>query len=238
MSHERINAVLFGAAGRMGKVILHESRKDHRVYITHAYDPSGAGQWFDDLQIEPACHGVHDHVKVAIDFSTAATVAEHARCCRKVKINYVCGVTGLHESTQQILREVAKDIAVLHAPNMSPGMNVLFALVSQAAAALPEYRAYLTEAHHTMKVDAPSGTALRIAEIVEDTVGKKIEVFSLRVGDVVGEHTLVLGGHGERLEITHRADSRAVFAHGALRAAEWLADQPAGFYTLADVLGL
>lgn len=240
MSHskEPIHAALFGAAGRMGRVILHETRGHHRIKIMHAFDPAGAGQYFDDLVIEPNCYGVRDHVQVAIDFSLASAVADNVGCCRKGKVNYVCGVTALNEATQQALRDAAKDIAVLHAPNMSPGMNVLFALVAEAAAALPEYTAYLTESHHTKKLDAPSGTAVRISEIVHDTIGKKPEVFSLRIGDVVGEHRFVLGGPGERLEITHRADSRDVFAHGALRAAEWLAEQPAGFYSMADVLGL
>jgi len=238
MSREPIHIALFGAAGRMGKVLLHEARTFPSLKITHAFDPAGAGQYFDDLMIEPKCYGVHDHVKVAIDFSTAGSVVENVQCCRQAKVNYVCGVTGVPENVKKELREAAKDIAVLHAPNMSPGMNVLFALVAEAAAALPGYEVYLSEAHHTKKVDAPSGTAVRIAEIIEDTIGKKPEVFSLRVGDVVGEHTLVLGGHGERLEITHRADSRAVFAHGAWRAAEWLADQPTGFYGMGDVLGL
>ncbi|MCB9357790.1 MAG: 4-hydroxy-tetrahydrodipicolinate reductase [Calditrichaeota bacterium] len=240
MSHDgkQIRAALFGAAGRMGRVILHETRQGGRIRITNAYDPAGAGQYFDDLLIQPSCHGVQDHVAVAIDFSLASAVAENVSCCRSAKVNYVCGVTALSEATHAALRDAAQDIAVLWAPNMSPGMNVLFALVAEATAALPEYSAYLTESHHIRKLDAPSGTAVRIAEIVQDTVGRKPEVYSLRMGDVVGEHTLVLGGHGERLEITHRADSRAVFAHGALRAAEWLAGQPAGFYSMADVLGL
>lgn len=240
MSHKKepIHAALFGAAGRMGRVILHEARQISTVKIVHAFDPAGAGQYFDDLQIEPNCYGVRDHVHVAIDFSLASAVPDNVKCCRSGKVNYVCGVTALNDVGHQALREAAKDIAVLHAPNMSPGMNLLFALVAEAAAALPEYRMYLTESHHVKKLDAPSGTALRIAEILQDAVGKKPEIFSQRVGDVIGEHTLVIGGHGERLEITHRADSRAVFAHGALRAAEWLADKPAGFYGMADVLGL
>ncbi len=238
MSHEPIHAALFGAAGRMGRVILHETRQSGRIKITHAFDPAGAGQYFDDLLIQPNCYGVRDHLDVAIDFSLADAVADNVNCCRQAKVNYVCGVTALSEATHKALRDASKDIAVLHAPNMSPGMNVLFALVAEAAAALPGYKAYLRESHHTKKLDAPSGTAVRIAEIIEDTIGTKPEVFSQRVGDVVGEHTLVLGGHGERLEITHRADSRAVFAHGALRAAEWLAGQPAGFYGMGDVLGI
>ncbi|MCL4305249.1 4-hydroxy-tetrahydrodipicolinate reductase [bacterium] len=240
MSHSKqpIHAALFGAAGRMGKVILHETRLSGRIKVTNAYDPAGAGMYFDDLLIQPNCYGMHDHVEVAIDFSLAKAVEENVRYCRKAGVNYVCGVTGLSETTHHALREAAKEIAVLWAPNMSPAMNVLFALAAEATAALPEYKVYLSESHHTQKLDAPSGTAVRISEIVQDTIGRKPEVFSLRMGDVVGEHTLVLGGHGERLEITHRADSRAVFAHGALRAAEWLVGQPAGFYSMADVLGL
>ncbi|MBK6766582.1 MAG: 4-hydroxy-tetrahydrodipicolinate reductase [bacterium] len=240
MSHksEPIHAALFGAAGRMGRVILHEARQLATIKIVHGFDPAGAGQYFDDLRIEPNCYGVRDHVQVAIDFSLADAVLDNVACCRKGKVNYVCGVTALGDAAQTAVREAAKDIAVLHAPNMSPGMNLLFALVAEAAAALPEYKMYLSESHHTKKLDAPSGTAVRIAEIVHDAVGKRPEIFSLRVGDVIGEHTIILGGHGERVEITHRADSRAVFAHGALRAAEWLAHRPAGFYSMADVLGL
>lgn len=149
MSREPIDIALFGAAGRMGKVLLHEARLFPSLKMTHVFDPAGAGQYFDDLMIEPKCYGVHNHVKVAVDFSTANSVIENVHCCRQSKVNYVCGVTGVPENVKKELREAAKDIAVLHAPNMSPGMNVLFALVAEAAAALPGYEIYLSEAHHT-----------------------------------------------------------------------------------------
>jgi 4-hydroxy-tetrahydrodipicolinate reductase len=235
---KRLRVALFGAAGRMGRTILHEAREHKDLLIVKGYDPAGAGQYFGEMMIEPSCHGVRDHIHVAIDFSTASAVQENATCAMRAKIPYVCGVTALPEKTLELFREASKEIPLLHAPNMSPAMNVLFAIAPQIAAALPDYNMHIVETHHTKKLDSPSGTALRIAEILEDTSGKKPEISALRMGDVIGEHRIVFGGPGERIELVHRADARAVFAHGALRAAAWLAHQPAGHYAMTDMLGL
>ena len=235
---KRLRVALFGAAGRMGRTILHEAREHNDLLIVKGYDPAGAGQYFGELLIEPNCHGVRDNVHVAIDFSSASAVQDNATCAMRGKVPYVCGVTGLSEKTLKHLRDVAKEIPLLYAPNMSPAMNVLFAIAPQIAAALPDYSMHIVETHHTKKLDSPSGTALRIAEILEDTSGKKPDVSAIRMGDVIGEHRIIFGGPGERLEFIHHADARAVFAHGALRAAAWLAHQPAGYYSMTDMLGL
>ena len=149
-----------------------------------------------------------------------------------------CGVTGLSGDIQQTLHHAAEQIPVLWSPNMSAAMNLLFALAATAARTLPDYARHITEIHHTQKKDAPSGTALRLNEAVRDAIHADTDITALRMGDVVGEHRLIFGGPGERLELIHRADSRAVFASGALRAAAWLASQQPGFYTMQDVLGL
>ncbi|MBI2889526.1 MAG: 4-hydroxy-tetrahydrodipicolinate reductase [Nitrospirae bacterium] len=195
---------------------------------------------------------------VVIDFSLPMAAVAHAQACRRAKKAVVIGTTGLDARQETALRGFAKTIPLLLSPNMSAGVNLVFDLAARAAAMLPGYDAEIVEIHHRQKVDAPSGTALRLGEVVAGARGSRLDragrferkgtigprrsdeigIQTLRGGDVVGDHTLVLAGPGERIEITHRAHSRDVFAHGALRAAEWLAGRKPGWYGMADVLGL
>ncbi len=177
-------------------------------------------------------------VSLTMDFSLAEAVPRHVELTCQRGAAYLCGVTGLSGDIQQTLHHAAEQIPVLWSPNMSAAMNLLFALAATAARTLPDYTRHITETHHTQKKDAPSGTALRLNEAIRDAIHADTDITALRMGDVVGEHRLVFGGPGERLELIHRADSRAVFASGALRAAAWLAScrQP-GFYTMQHVLG-
>jgi 4-hydroxy-tetrahydrodipicolinate reductase len=229
---------LFGAAGFMGREILRQSENYPRLKITHGYDPAGAAQYFGSIQIEPSPASLQRGVRLAIDYSLASTVAANVKIAERSGAAYLCGVTGLSEVTFEVMRGAAASIPVLCAPNMSPGMNLLFALAAKAAAALPDYERRIIETHHSRKVDAPSGSAVRLAFAADQVAGGKTEIDSLRMGDVIGEHTMILGGPGERIEITHRADDRSVFAKGTLRAAEWLIDRAPGFYSMADVLGI
>jgi 4-hydroxy-tetrahydrodipicolinate reductase len=190
--------------------------------------------------------------RVAVDFTLAEAVPATAAACRETGTALVCGVTGLDERTLAALRAAAGDVPVLWAPNMSAGVAVLERLAALASAALRDFDAGVYEVHHAAKRDAPSGTALALGRAIVAARGLAptaaapdaalratgLGYAALRVGDVVGEHTVTLAGPGERIELSHRATDRAIFARGALRAASWLAGRPAGFYSLGDVLGL
>jgi 4-hydroxy-tetrahydrodipicolinate reductase len=191
---------------------------------------------------------------VLVDFSAPAVTEALAPIAAQGGIAIVSGTTGLSEAGRRALEQAATRVAVLWEPNMSLGVFVLSRLVTQAVAALPEWDIEVVEAHHRLKVDAPSGTALRLAETAQraragtrlvhgrqGTPGPRtndeIGTHALRGGDVLGDHTVHLLGGGERIELTHRATNRDVFAHGAIRAARWIHGKPAGRYGLADILG-
>lgn len=192
---------------------------------------------------------------VVIDFSTASAVQALFTTAARQRVAIVSGTTGLDEAAQRSLTRAAELTAVLTAPNMSLGVHVLTELVQQAVRRLgPSFDVEITEIHHRRKIDAPSGTAKRLAEAARSArpelhelhgrsgdVGARTDtemgVLGIRGGDVIGDHTVFLFGAGERLELTHRASSRELFAHGALRAAQYLAGKPPGRYGMADVLG-
>jgi len=201
-----------------------------------------------DPRIDTALAGV----RVAIDFTLPEAVPGTADACRRAGVGLVCGVTGLDAAAHDALRAAAREVPVLWAPNMSAGVAVLERIAALAAAALGDFDAGVQDVHHAAKRDAPSGTALALGRAV--TLARGLDAAAaapddqlhaaglhygaLRLGDVVGEHTVLLAGPGERLALSHVATDRAVFARGALRAAAWLADRPAGMYTLGEVLGL
>lgn len=234
---------VLGAKGRMGSAVSRLA-PGFGMSVVAAID-SG-----DDLGAIAA-----SGAQVVIDFSAPAALLAACDVCASSGIAIVSGTTGLDEAGRAALDRVAEKAPVLWEPNMSVGVHVLASLVDKALAALgPGYDVEVVEAHHRMKVDAPSGTALRLAEVVkagregsrfvhgrEGKPGardaKEIGMHALRGGDVIGDHTVYFFGDGERLELTHRASSRDLFAHGALRAAAWLVGKPAGRYRLDDVLG-
>ncbi|MFL5434674.1 MAG: 4-hydroxy-tetrahydrodipicolinate reductase, partial [Myxococcales bacterium] len=197
-------------------------------------------------------------VDVAIDFTAAEAALKHAKACARAKVALVIGTTGFSPAQKAELLDVAKEIPVVLSPNMSVGVNVLFRLVADAARALgPAYEVEIVEMHHRAKKDAPSGTALKLAEAAAggldldlqkagvysrhgDTGERRagtIGIQALRGGDVVGDHTVYFLADGERIELTHRATSRDNFARGAIRAAKFVVGKPAGLYDLQDVLG-
>jgi 4-hydroxy-tetrahydrodipicolinate reductase len=190
---------------------------------------------------------------VVVDFSAPRALEAACVACAKAKIALVSGTTGLDENAKAALGDAATRTAVIWEPNMSVGVHVLAMLVAQAEAALgAAYDVEVVEIHHRAKVDAPSGTAIRLADVVKEARGahyvhgrqgrpgprdaSELGVHAVRGGDVVGEHTVYFFGDGERVELTHKASSRDLFAHGALRAARWLAGRAAGRYALADVI--
>ncbi|HTN54240.1 MAG TPA: 4-hydroxy-tetrahydrodipicolinate reductase [Anaeromyxobacter sp.] len=196
---------------------------------------------------------------VVIDFTSHEASARHAELCAEKGVALVIGSTGFTPEAKARVAAAARKVPVVLSPNMSVGVNVVFELVRQAARTLgDDYDVEIVEIHHKHKRDAPSGTAVRLGEVAAEALGRsssealayarhgilgarppyQIGIQTLRGGDVVGEHTVLFCGEGERVEITHRATSREQFARGALRAAQWLPGKPAGLYDMADVLGL
>jgi 4-hydroxy-tetrahydrodipicolinate reductase len=199
------------------------------------------------------------NVEVVIDFSIASATAKLLPICAGQHIPMVIGTTGLDPETRAALERAAERVPIVFAPNYSQGVNALYFLAARATELLgPSFDAEIVEIHHKRKVDSPSGTAVRLAEVVSKAkrldpersvthgrsghVGarplEEVGVMALRGGDVVGEHTLYLVGEGERIELTHRATDRSIFARGAVRAAHWIVGRPAGLYDMADVMGI
>ena len=176
---------------------------------------------------------------VIVDFSTAEATGTVCHLCATQKLPLILGTTGHTAVQNEVVRATAEKVAIVFAANFSLGVNVLFALARKTAALLGEkFEVEIVEAHHKTKKDAPSGTAKRLAEILEETRGISVPVHSIRAGDIVGDQTTAYTAHGERLELTHRASSRETFARGALHAARWVVGKPAGLYRMEDVLGL
>jgi 4-hydroxy-tetrahydrodipicolinate reductase len=261
-----VRIALHGATGRMGRAVLrlvHERREDQIVGAIAAPDVPEQGR--DVGEIAGIGHiGVvitADHAAallgadVVIDFSAAAALPTLFRAVKRARVAVVSGTTGLDEEVQTAIRDTAEFAPVMWAPNMSLGVELLARLAEQAAAALGEdYDIEIVETHHKLKADAPSGTALRLAEAVQKArhdltlkhgrqgiVGPRMRnelgMHSVRGGDVIGDHTIHLIGQSERLELTHRATSRDLFARGALRAARWLIGKKPGRYALRDLFG-
>ncbi len=195
---------------------------------------------------------------VLIDFTSPSALAGHADYCRARGRSLVVGTTGLEARHHALLAAAAERIAVLHSPNMSVGVNLSLDLLRRAAATLGEnFDVEIVEAHHRRKKDAPSGTALAMGRAVAESLGRELDACAVygrrgigdersretigfatvRGGDIVGEHSVIFAGPGERLEISHKAGSRMTFANGAVRAARWIAGKPPGLYTMSDVLG-
>jgi 4-hydroxy-tetrahydrodipicolinate reductase len=227
-----------GAAGRMGRMILRTIASTPEARLAAAIDRLAA----HDLGIElrPAEQALSSReVDVLIDFTMPEATAHHVALAAAAGVAAVVGTTGLDAAQREGLREAARRVPIVLAPNMSAGVNVLYKLVVDAARALgPTFDRVIVEAHHRAKKDAPSGTALRLAEIVGEAGGGEPEVLSIRGGDVVGDHTVMFLADGERIEITHRATSRETFARGAVRAALWVHGRPPGLYDMQDVLAL
>ncbi|AHE99033.1 4-hydroxy-tetrahydrodipicolinate reductase [Thioalkalivibrio paradoxus] len=255
-----------GVGGRMGQALLQAVTEHPDAQLGAASERAGSrllGQspaaQATGVQVVADLASVADAFDVLIDFTQPEATAEHAALCRAVGKRLVVGTTGLSAAQQAQLERAAEAVPVVFAPNMSVGVNLTFKLVELAARVLGDsVDIEIIEAHHRHKVDAPSGTALRLGRIVADTLGRDLETdavygregqtgardrrtigfATVRAGDIVGEHTALFAADGERVEITHRASSRQTFASGAVRAAVWLSTQPPGLYDMQDVLGL
>lgn len=258
-----------GSTGRMGRALIEAVAQSPDFRLKAALEARGnpqvgrdAAEQFgapcgvrisDDPQASlPGCD-------VLVDFTRPEGTLAHLEACRRLGVRMVIGTTGFKPEQKQAIAEAAKSIAVVMAPNMSVGVNLTFKLAEIAARVLSEgYDVEIIEAHHRHKVDAPSGTALRLGEVIAEALGRDLEkdavygregntgerkastigFATVRGGDIVGDHAALFAGTGERVEVTHKASSRATFALGALRAARFLADKRNGLFDMQDVLGL
>jgi 4-hydroxy-tetrahydrodipicolinate reductase len=222
-----VRAALIGARGRMGRTIADLSQNISKIDIVAQCDLGDA--------IDPAMKDCD----VAIDFSNAGAVEEICSAASKHRTALVIGSTGHSSEQRQLIERTAKSLPIVLASNFSVGVNALFALTRRAADILgPEFKPEIVETHHAKKLDAPSGTAKTLGETLKQAGKSDVPIQSIREGDVVGEHTVTFVGPRERLELTHRAGSREIFAYGALRAAEWIVGKPAGLYSMQDMLGI
>jgi 4-hydroxy-tetrahydrodipicolinate reductase len=259
---------IFGITGRMGQALLNALRGSSDFQLCGAVASAGSARLGQDAAAEGTATGVMitsdpclaiRGASVAVDFSDSSCAAAHARACAAAGVPILIGATGLSAADRSSLADAAREIPVLIAPNTSVGVSVVAKLVSLAALELgPTYDVEIFEAHHRMKRDAPSGTALALGEAIAEARSQALEAIaaydrktqdgprapgsigfaSVRAGDIVGEHTVIFAGAGERVEITHRATDRSTFALGALRAAEWLIGRQAGLYGMRHVVGL
>lgn len=172
-----------------------------------------------------------------IDFTTPEATVSHLDYVAKYKKAAVLGTTGLHEAQLKKIEEVARVVPIVFSPNMAIGVNVLFAILPELTKRLgPDYSVEIIEAHHKAKKDAPSGTAKKFGQILAEATQKEIPTHAIRLGDIIGDHTILFCGNSERIEIKHQAHSRDLFALGALKAAKWVLGKPAGLYSMQDVL--
>ncbi len=265
-----LRVAVVGAAGRMGGAIIRLLTTTPGLQLVAAVDRPGSSSVGQDagalagvpstgvrVQDQLAAALATSGAQVVIDFSSPQSSPQVAETCARAQVAVVIGSTGLDPASRERISAAAGSVPVVMAPNMSVGVNVLFKIVEDVTRALgTDYQVDVLEAHHRLKKDAPSGTALRLADAVaagregpsplrharEGLIGERppeeIGMAVLRGGDVVGEHTVYFFGEGERVELTHRATSRDQFARGALRAAQWLAGRAPGLYDMQDVLGL
>ncbi len=253
----------------MGRMLLEAALKDDGVMLAGAFDVPGSpaiGQTAGQLTGLPSDVVVSDdlvaglaQIDCLIDFTRPQGTLEHIALCRKAGVAMVIGTTGFEADGKASIAEASRDIPVVFAPNMAVGVNLVFKLLDTAARILNQgYDIEIVEAHHRMKVDAPSGTALRMGEVVAGALGRDLKecavygregvtgerdpstigFATVRGGDVVGDHTVMFCGIGERVEITHKAGSRMPYALGSMRAARFLAGRKSGLFDMQDVLGL
>lgn len=275
MSHPSSSAAsqhtlaISGASGRMGQMLIEAIRASDDCTLAGALDVAASPAIGSDaaaflgrnsgVLITSDLHAGLKNAQTLIDFTRPEGTLAHLRECRKLGVNLVIGTTGFSEAQKAEIAEAAQDIAIVMAPNMSVGVNVTLKLLELAAKALSTgYDIEIIEAHHRHKVDAPSGTALKMGEVIAQALGRDLKdcavyaregvtgerdpssigFATIRGGDIVGDHTVLFAGIGERIEITHKSSSRATYAQGSLRAARFLAGKRQGLFDMFDVLGL
>jgi 4-hydroxy-tetrahydrodipicolinate reductase len=267
---DEIRVAVAGAGGRMGRTLVTAVNGTEGLRVTAATERADSGLVGVDAgelagigrvgaAIRPDLNEVLGDFDVLIDFTTPGATMHHLGLCRDAQCRMVIGTTGLSAEQREAIGQAAIDIALVCAPNMSVGVNLCLKLLDMAARVMgDEADIEIIEAHHRHKVDAPSGTALRMGEVIAAALGRDLDrdaVYgrhghtgprerrtigfeTIRAGDTVGEHSVWFAGDGERVEIVHKATNRMTFAHGACRAATWIAAQERGQFDMQDVLGL
>ncbi len=258
-----------GASGRMGQMLIEAIRAAGDCQLAGALDIASSPAIGNDaaaflghasgIPVSSDMRTALANAQVLIDFTRPEGTLAHLKACREMGVNMVIGTTGFSEAQQAQIVDSARDIAIVMAPNMSVGVNVTLKLLEMAAKALATgYDIEIIEAHHRHKVDAPSGTALKMGEVVAQALGRSLKdcgvyaregvtgerdastigFSSIRGGDIVGDHTVMFAGTGERIEITHKSASRTTYAQGSLRAVRFLAGKKSGMFDMFDVLDL
>ena len=264
-----IRVAIAGASGRMGQMLIEAVRASSDCQLAGALDRADSpalGQdagafagWASGVPVQAALDAGLQNAQVLIDFTRPEATIAHLAACRRLGVALVIGTTGFTDAQKADIAAAAQDIAIVMAPNMSVGVNVTFKLLEMAAKALSTgYDIEIIEAHHRHKVDAPSGTALKMGEVIADALGRDLKdcavyerhghtgerdpstigFAAIRGGDIVGDHTVLFAGTGERIEISHKASSRAGYAQGSLRAVRFLAGRKSGLFDMFDVLKL
>ncbi len=265
-----LNVAVAGASGRMGRRISVLCIESDKITLSGAFEREGHEDIGKDIGailgienvgvvLSKSIHEIIDGTDVVIDFTTIESTLENVKVCVEHKKPFITGTTGLSDSQINEIKGMSNNIPIVLAPNMSVGVNLLFKILKDVSLILgDDYDVEIIEAHHRLKKDAPSGTALKMAKVIAESLNrdlndtavysrkgfigertnKEIGIQTIRAGDIVGEHTVLFGGLGERIELTHKASSRDTFARGALRAALWVKDKSPGFYDMQDVLGL
>jgi 4-hydroxy-tetrahydrodipicolinate reductase len=268
-THALHQIAVAGASGRMGRMLIEAVQNADDCRLAGALDVAGSPALGNDasaflghasgVAITADLKAGLENARTLIDFTRPEGTMEHLKVCRALGVNLVIGTTGFTEAQKADIADAAKDIAIMLSPNMSVGVNVTLKLLELAAKALATgYDIEIIEAHHRHKVDAPSGTALKMGEVIADALGRELKdcavyerhghtgerdpssigFATIRGGDIVGDHTVLFAGIGERIEVTHKSSSRVTYAQGSLRAVRFLAGQKNGLYDMFDVLGL
>jgi 4-hydroxy-tetrahydrodipicolinate reductase len=253
-----VKIAVAGAKGRMGQLIIEEVKRFEDLELVAGFDILGVGTPLGEgIAVSDAseiAEGLRKSgAQVLIDFTTPVATVENVRAAADIGVNLVVGTTGFSEDQrEEMARAIGRRVAAVISPNYSLGVNLFWKLIEVAAKSLQGYDIEVIEAHHRNKMDAPSGTAAEAVRVLAEATGKmeavygregqglrrdEIGVHAVRAGDIVGDHTVLFAGPGERLEIKHQAHSRQAFATGAVRAARWVASAPSGVYAMADVLG-
>ena len=264
-----IRVAIAGASGRMGQMLIEAVRASGDCQLAGALDRADSpalGQdagafagWASGVPVQAALDAGLQNAQVLIDFTRPEATVAHLAACRRLGVALVIGTTGFTDAQKADIAAAAQDIAIVMAPNMSVGVNVTFKLLEMAAKALSTgYDIEIIEAHHRHKVDAPSGTALQMGEVIAAALGRELKdcavyeryghtgerdpstigFATIRGGDIVGDHTVLFAGTGERIEISHKSSNRQGYAQGSLRAVRFLAGKRSGLFDMADVLGL
>ena len=253
-----IKVIVCGALGKMGRTVVEEIAGDRELALVGAIEAAGnagLGTKLGGVEVTADLHKALASCDVVVDFTNPKAALEHIRESAAGERAAIVGTTGFTPDELALAKKAAERVPLIISPNMSAGVNLMFKVVEDVAKALPDFDAEIVEIHHNKKKDSPSGTAARLADVIrtvrpssllvhgrDGLVGarksEEIGMHSLRGGDVVGEHTVIFAGEGERFELTHRAHSRRTFARGTLRAIHFIQGKKPGLYTMTDVLGL